>query len=233
MISGFLIINKPAGWTSFDVVAKLRKITGIKKIGHCGTLDPLATGVLIVAIGREATREIDRFHNLNKTYLASAEFGKISDTYDSEGMIENSIDADFLPPSLELLNSECKKFIGEIEQYPPKFSAKKIEGVAAYKLARQGKIVELKSATVVIKEIDIIEYSYPRLQFRVKCGSGTYIRSLIHDLGQAIGCGAIMTGLAREAIGNATLDIASNIEDITPESWVSLLKQIDFFHLTS
>ncbi len=224
MDTGFLIINKPTGWTSFDVVGKLRSITKIKKIGHCGTLDPLATGVLIVAVGREATREIDRFHLLPKTYIAKAKFGCTSDTYDIEGeVVETKLPENF-SLAKEYIQSELTRFIGTIEQMPPIFSAKKINGVAAYKLARQGKEVELKTATVEIFSIDILNFNYPEIELQIHCGSGTYVRSIIHDLGQALKCGAIMTDLVRTAIGKSTLDHATNIDTINNENWQNLLK---------
>ncbi|PIR94117.1 tRNA pseudouridine(55) synthase TruB [Candidatus Falkowbacteria bacterium CG10_big_fil_rev_8_21_14_0_10_39_11] len=223
--SGFLLINKPKDWTSFDVVAKLRGITRIKKIGHAGTLDPMATGLLIVAIGREATKQIDTFKAKEKVYEAEIEFGKTSNTYDAEGEVETRrvilslACAELAEASKDKVEITLKDFVGQIEQMPPAFSAKKINGVPAYKLARQGKPVELKSATVEIKNIEIIDYTWPKLKLEITCGPGTYIRSIAHDLGQKLETGAILTALKRTKIGEYELKNAKEITDLTLDNW--------------
>ncbi|HCC23123.1 TPA: tRNA pseudouridine(55) synthase TruB [Candidatus Falkowbacteria bacterium] len=227
-LAGFLLINKSQGWTSFDIVAKLRRITGVKKIGHAGTLDPLASGLLIVAVGREATKRIDEFKAMEKDYEAELEFGKVSDTYDIDGNVLafariDRDDANPNPVSIETVSSALNSFLGVIEQMPPAFSAKKIGGTPAYKLARQGKVVELKPATIEIKQIEILKYAWPLLSLKVTCGAGTYIRSLIHDLGQKIGCGAIMTGLVRTRIGQYELMDAKNIDALTIDNWMDFM----------
>ncbi len=224
MENGFIIINKPSGWTSHDVVAKLRGITKIRKIGHCGTLDPLATGVLIVAIGRNATKKIDQFHQYHKTYVADLEFGLTTDTYDIEGEVISKIPANKLTP---ISKSELKKtldqFIGLQEQLPPAFSAKKIHGTPAYKLARAGKTVELKPTKIEISKITLINYNFPQAQIEVECSTGTYIRSLIHDLGQKIKYGAIMTDLQRTAIGPYQINQSVLLTDLTFDNWGNYL----------
>lgn len=221
---GFIIINKPTGWTSHDVVAKLRSITKIRKIGHCGTLDPLATGVLIVAIGRDATKKIDQFHQYRKTYIADLNFGLTTDTYDIEGEITNQMPTDKLKPiSRHDLEKTLAQFIGQQKQLPPAFSAKKIHGTPAYKLARAGKTVELKPTKIEISKITLINYNFPQAQIEVECSTGTYIRSLIHDLGQKIKYGAIMTDLQRTAIGPYQINQSVLLTDLTFDNWGNYL----------
>lgn len=223
--SGFLLIDKPKGWTSFDIVAKLRSICKIKKIGHAGTLDPMATGLLIVAIGREATKRIDEFKAQEKVYEAEIEFGMVSDTYDTEGKVERlELSVDRLERGV--IEKGLKSFIGEIEQMPPAFSAKKIKGVPAYKLARQGKEVDLKPSIVEIKTIEILNFDWPKLELEITCGPGTYIRSLAHDLGQDLQVGAILTVLKRTRIGNFDLSQAVKLEQLTIDNWQSFVLKI-------
>src|SRR3989339_920352 len=223
--SGFLLIDKPKGWTSFDIVAKLRSICKIKKIGHAGTLDPMATGLLIVAIGREATKRIDEFKAQEKVYEAEIEFGMVSDTYDTEGKVERlELSVDRLERGV--IEKGLKSFIGEIEQMPPAFSAKKIKGVPAYKLARQGKEVDLKPSIFDIKTIEILNFDWPKLELEITCGPGTYIRSLAHDLGQDLQVGAILTVLKRTRIGNFDLSQAVKLEQLTIDNWQSFVLKI-------
>lgn len=209
---GFLIIDKPQGWTSHDVVAKLRGVLGIRKIGHLGTLDPLATGVLVLAVGRSATKKVQEYMGADKEYLVEIELGKMSDTYDSEGKIEIS-DTDCSNITNKQVEEVMQKFWGSTMQTPPAFSAKKINGQRAYKLARAGKEVHLKAREVTMHGSDI-EFDYPFIRFRVEVSSGTYIRSLAHDIGKVLGCGAIMTALRRTRVGSFNLKDASKIEDI-------------------
>lgn len=223
-MSGFLLINKPKSWTSHDVIDKLRAITGIQKIGHAGTLDPFATGLLIIGVGREATREINKFVKLNKEYIATLHLGKISDTYDPEGKIsdygfEGKI-------SEEKINKILKKFTGEQNQIPPMFSAKKVKGKKLYELAREGKEIERQPQQITIYEIELLEYNYPALKIRVKCSSGTYIRSLGYDIGLALGCGAYLEELERTKIGEYKLEEAMDIEEIIKDNWQKFLKQL-------
>ncbi len=234
----FLLINKPAGWTSFDVVNYIRKQiyqerkkNGLPteackaKVGHSGTLDPFATGLLIVGIGREATRKLDEFKNLPKTYIATIKLGYVSDTFDKTGNILplkkegiRGMLSKFLaniPPrpsfSRGVIEKVLKKFIGKQKQLPPMFSAKKINGQKLYKLARKGKNIKRKKQKIEIYNIKLLEYSYPDLKIEVNCSTGTYIRTLANDIGQKLGCGAYCEELKRTAIGSYDLNQAKTI----------------------
>jgi len=209
------LINKPKGMASFGVVAYLRKITGIRKIGHAGTLDPLASGLLICAIGRSATKKIDIFLKQDKTYLAEIELGKVSDTYDAEGKIKKINFKN--KPTRKEIEKVLQMFIGEINQMPPIFSAKKIKGKKAYELAREGKMVKLKKNKVKIYQIKIIFYKFPFLKIKINCGSGTYIRSIAHDIGKKLKTGAVLTGLVRESIGKYSLKKSLELEKLDLE----------------
>lgn len=254
-MQGIYLISKPKGITSHDVVDYLRKVTGEKTIGHAGTLDPLATGLMIVAIGREFTKKISQFSKLDKEYVAEATLGATSTTYDAEGVVISSrhpgptdrrsssdsgsrprfrlplgqrparaggggrndreeIREDSSIPNVEKIESVLQNYIGQQNQMPPIFSAKKIKGQKAYDLARQGKEVELKAVPVNIYDIKLINYQYPILKFSTKVSSGTYIRSLVHDIGQKLGAGAYMSGLIRTAIGNYQLTQAIDLQQI-------------------
>jgi len=199
-MKGFFLIDKEKGMTSFDVVRDVRRATGEKRVGHAGTLDPLATGLLLVAVG-EATKLLEYFVGCDKEYEVRAKFGFVSDTFDAEGRVSEA------NPGVVLKKEEVEfvignSFIGEIEQVPPKYSALKIEGKKAYELARGGKEFEMKSRKVKIDAFDVLNFDWPFVDFRVKCGSGTYIRSLVHDLGQLLGCGAYVEELRRTVVGN-------------------------------
>lgn len=207
----FLIIDKPAGWTSHDVVAKMRGILKERKIGHLGTLDPLATGVLVLAVGRDSTKKISEYMGCDKEYEAVVELGKTSDTYDREGKVE-VLDGLVEKISEEKVREALLSFEGETIQMPPAFSAKKIAGKKAYELARAGKPVELKPVKVRM-EFSKIEIESPFVKFIVKVSSGTYIRSLAHDLGQKLGCGGILVDLRRTSVGDFLLKDAKKIED--------------------
>lgn len=199
----FILINKPAGWTSHDVVAKLRAITGEKKIGHAGTLDPFATGLLIVGIGREATRRLDEFKNLEKEYEVVARFGATSDTYDRDGVITERLKTRLI--DIAELELALKEFRGIVEQVPPMYCARKIGGQKLYKLARQGKEVFRPSSRVMIYNLEIISFKSAEARLRVVCSPGTYIRSLVHDIGQRLGTGAYASELVRTRIGQFDL----------------------------
>lgn len=219
--SGFLLINKQTTWTSFDVVAKLRNITKIKKIGHAGTLDPFADGLLIVAIGRESTKQIDTFVKKNKEYITTMCLGAISDTFDTEGKIKNTGYKKEI--KLKKIEEVIKKFIGTQQQTPPMYSAKKINGQKLYKLARLGKTVKRQANTIEISNIEIIKYSWPELTLKINCGTGTYIRSLGNDIGEKLKCGAYLTKLQRTSIGEFKLEDAHEIKKITPKNWEKFL----------
>ena len=200
--SGILLINKPKGKTSFSLVASLRRHFGIKKIGHAGTLDPLATGVMVMLIGKQFTKLSDKFLAADKEYLAQIHLGIATDTYDSEGKI--IFESSLIPPEQEVL--EClKKFQGTIEQIPPMYSAKKRNGKKLYELARKG--IEVERAPVKVQvDIHVIHYQYPDLTLRIFCSKGTYVRSIAHDLGHTLGCGGHLKGLQRTRSGIFSLE---------------------------
>lgn len=203
--SGFLLVNKPIGPTSFGVIAKLRRVTGIKKIGHAGTLDPFASGVLVIAIGREATRLISQYVKLDKEYEAVLRLGAVTDTYDRMGKVEK-LNVTSKKIDIGEIQKVLAKFKGEQKQTPPMFSAKKVNGKKLYELARKGIKIERKAALINIYELELLEYAFPLLKIRVKCSSGTYIRTLAHDIGQILGCGAYLEELKRTAVGKFKLD---------------------------
>lgn len=224
---GILNINKPKGITSFDVVARLRKILGIKKIGHTGTLDPLAQGVLPVCVG-DATRIIE-FLPQGKAYRAYAKLGLTSNTYDLEGEIAEQRPVN---TSKEAVIEALKVFEGEIEQTPPVFSAIKIKGKKLYEYARKNEAVEIPTRKVTVSKIEFAEWQdgeNPVLVFDVECSSGTYIRSIIHDLGQNLGCGAIMTDLVRTKANGFEIIQAQELDTLTVENAVFIdpLGQVD------
>jgi len=222
--SGFLLIDKPKTWTSFDVVAKLRNITSIKKIGHAGTLDPIATGLLIVAVGQEATRQISQYVKMDKTYVAKAKFGETSDTYDAEGQIaETQCVASPQNITKKSVLDVLPNFIGEVMQVPPMFSAKKVGGKKLYELARQGKKIERESVKIHIHSLEVLGFDYPWLEMKIECGSGTYIRSLIHDIGQNLGVGGVMYELRRTKIGKFSIKKAALLKQLSKDNWIDFL----------
>lgn len=196
-LEGILLINKPKGLTSFGLVSRLRRHLGIKKIGHAGTLDPLATGVMVMLIGRDFTRLSEKFLATDKEYLAKIQLGQSTDTYDSEGKITGQSD---LIPSAQEVTEILLKFQGEIDQIPPMFSAKKRNGKKLYELARKGIEVDRPFQKVNVKTL-LIQYQYPELLLRISCSKGTYIRSIANDLGIALNCGAHLIALERVRSG--------------------------------
>ena len=219
--SGFILIDKPLGITSHGVIACLRRIIGIRKIGHAGTLDPFATGLLIVAIGREATKKIDQFVKLDKEYIAEVFLGAETDTYDQEGKIINSYDG--LPIEKEKIEETLKKFLGKQQQIPPMFSAKKVNGKKLYELARKNIEIERKPSEIEIFDLELIEYGWPLLKIKVHCSSGTYIRSLAFDFGRELNCGAYLKGLRRSKIGEYNVEQSAAPDKIAKENWEELL----------
>lgn len=202
-VPGFFLVDKPQTWTSHDIVAKLRGLLKVKKIGHLGTLDPLATGLLVVAVGRDSTKRISQFMKADKDYEVELQLGKVSDTYDSDGHVqETGFDLDRL--NKKTIQETLAGFWGKSLQMPPAFSAKKIKGKKAYELARAGFPVELKAVEVAMQGKDI-EVELPFVRFKVTVSSGTYIRSLVHDLGQKLGCGAVLVKLRRTRVGDFRL----------------------------
>lgn len=236
--SGFLLIDKPQEWTSFDVIGKLRGVLRIKKIGHAGTLDPLATGLLIVAVGRAATKRIDEFVKQDKVYETTGILGEITDSYDAEGnhYKEEGEIPEFLQgenwkiskeiPTLEGLEKSLEKFTGEQQQIPPMFSAKKVQGKKLYELAREGKIIKRDASQITIQDLKLLSYEYPEFTLEVKCSSGTYIRSLVHDIGQDLEVGAYIKDLRRTQIGGFHVKDAWKIEDITKENFQEKFLQV-------
>ncbi|HKV92074.1 MAG TPA: tRNA pseudouridine(55) synthase TruB [Candidatus Angelobacter sp.] len=207
-MDGVLIINKPAGMTSHDVVAHVRRITSEKSVGHLGTLDPMATGVLPLVLGR-FTRLAQFYSDADKRYEGLIRFGRATDTYDAEGSpIGPERPVGF---GLDELRAAAKAFTGNIEQLPPPFSAKKIAGVPAYRLARKGQPVELKPKQVQVKELEIISFDGKNAQFKAWVSSGTYLRSLAHDLGQRLGVGAHLAELMRTAVREFTIEDAHSL----------------------
>jgi len=219
-MNGILLINKPKNWTSFDVVAKVRGIvkkeTGIKryKVGHAGTLDPLATGLLIILVG-DYCKRAQEYSKLDKVYKVELTLGQTSTTDDGEG--EKTIVSSEKPSESDVEDT-IKSFVGEIEQTPPIFSAIKLDGKRAYKLARAGQEVTMRPRLVSIRRIDDITYEYPLVCFNTEVSSGTYIRSLARDIGSHLGVGAYMSNLERTSIDKFSLKDAHSIEDITPET---------------
>lgn len=204
-----ILIDKPLHWTSFDIVRKLRNILQIKKIGHAGTLDPLATGLLIVCTGK-FTKKINEYMAAEKEYTGSITLGAVTPTYDLESTPEQQ--KDYSTITKEQLQKATQQFIGAIEQMPPIFSAIKKDGVALYELARSGVDVELKPRNIVIKSFELIAIDLPVIHFKVICGTGTYIRSLANDYGAALGCGGYLSSLRRTRIGDFTVDNAVDME---------------------
>lgn len=214
-MNGLLLVDKPIGWSSFDVVAKVRGIvksyTGLKtKVGHSGTLDPLATGLLIIAIG-SYTKKLPELIKENKSYEVTMCLGKTSTTGDSEGEI---VQRTSNRPDLEQLTKAINKFKGEIEQTPPKYSALKINGQRAYNLARAGSDFNIKARKITINSIKLISYQYPLVKLNTDVSSGTYIRTLVEDIGNELGCGAYTKKLRRTKIGVYKTKNAVSIDDL-------------------
>jgi tRNA pseudouridine55 synthase len=217
-----LCINKPYTWSSFAVVNKVRYLLcrkmGVKKlkVGHTGTLDPLATGVMILCTGK-ATKRIEEFQYHTKEYVATLMLGATTPSYD----LEKEIDATYPTEHItrELVEETLKKFIGSIEQVPPAFSACMVDGKRAYDLARKGEEVQLKAKTLVIDEIELLECSLPVIKIRVVCSKGTYIRALARDIGEALNSGAHLTGLIRTRVGDIRLEDCMKVEDF--EDWLA------------
>ena len=212
---GLLNLNKPPGCTSRDVVNRVQKLVRPEKVGHAGTLDPLATGVLVVAIGG-ATRLVEYVQQQPKKYLATFLLGRSSDTEDVEGRIVELVDPPL--PTREQLEAALPPFTGEIDQVPPAFSALKVGGKRAYALARRGEEVQLAARRVTIFGLQVVDYAYPVLRLDIGCSSGTYVRSLGRDLARSLRTEAVMSALIRTAIGPFTLADAISTDELTIES---------------
>jgi len=207
-----LLINKPLHWTSFDAVRKIRNIIRIKKVGHAGTLDPLATGLLIICTGK-FTKKINEYQAKEKEYTGSFTLGAVTPTYDLESEPQDFKNFDFV--TQELLDETAVKFLGEIDQVPPIHSAIKQKGKPVYLAARKGHEVKLEPRKINIKEFEITKMELPVVFFKVVCTTGTYIRSLANDFGAALGCGAYLSSLCRTRIGEFRVEDAETIESLT------------------
>lgn len=214
-MDGFLIIDKPAGLTSHDVVHRVRRITGERSVGHLGTLDPMATGVLPLVLGR-MTRLAQFYLRSEKEYRGEIRFGYATDTYDADGEPVGAARQASL--TLEQVRAAAAQFIGRIQQMPPPFSAKKIAGVPAYKLARKKKEVPLQPATVEVKEFEVLEMTGELASFRATVGSGTYLRSIAHDLGQKLGVGGHLASLRRTRVAEFAEEQARALDQLSSES---------------
>lgn len=220
-----LYIDKPLHWTSFDAVKRVRgtltRRLGVKrlKVGHAGTLDPLATGVMIVCTGK-ATKDIDNLQAGVKEYIATMALGATTPSFDLETQIDAIYPTEHI--TRELVEKTLLDFIGEIQQVPPAFSACKVDGKRAYKMARKGQEVELKPKLLVIDELELMEYAQNSLTVRVVCSKGTYIRALARDIGQALGSGAHLTALRRTRVGEVTIDRCMQVEEM-----IQMLNSID------
>ncbi len=219
---GIIVVNKPSGKTSHDVVETVRRIVGFRGIGHFGTLDPLATGVLVLALGR-ATRLARFYSGRRKRYSCAMRFGFETDTYDSDGEALG-------PDSAPVLNSAeiteyASRFLGKIQQVPPAYSAKKIAGRSAHQLARKNKPVNLEPAEVEIFELSLTGIEASTARFDVECGAGTYIRSLAYDMGKLHGAGAHLSEITRTAVGEFTLDQASTLEELDQDAKAGKLRE--------
>lgn len=207
-----ILVDKPLTWTSFDIVKKLRYHLKVKKIGHAGTLDPLATGLLILCTGKK-TKQIETYQAQEKEYTGTFTIGATTPSYDLETEVENIKDFSHLKQE-DLLNAS-ESLTGKIDQIPPIFSAIKVEGKRAYKGARSGEDVKLKSRQVEVKVFELTEVNLPVVAFKIVCSKGTYIRSLARDFGEILGVGAYLSSLRRTRIGDFNVDDAETIEELT------------------
>lgn len=224
----FLLVNKPKGITSHDVVDRVRDIVEKSptsprlrrvKVGHAGTLDPNATGLLIVGIGRESTKKLGKFaKDTTKTYKADVYLGEERDTDDVEGRVVSKTKG-FLPPTDSEMRLVLLSFLGEQNQLPPTYSAIKIKGKEAYKHARLGKNVDLKPRNISIHSIKLVDYEFPKLLIETNVSSGTYVRALARDIGKKLGCGAYLKNLVRTEIGRYKLERAHILDDLTKSNW--------------
>lgn len=222
----FLLLDKPAGITSHDVIDRLRRVTGIRTIGHAGTLDPFATGLLIVAVERDATKHIAEFVGMDKEYVADIVIGQTTDTLDPEGAV---VDGPKIQTSQRAVSTAMASLTGNIEQIPPMYSAIKIDGKKLYDLAREGKEVERPPRAVTVHEFSLISHNLSSsliipspftIQTKIHCSSGTYIRALARDLGLALGSVGYVTALRRTKIGDYAVDDAVKLADLSPQNWI-------------
>jgi len=230
-MNGILLVDKPSGWTSFDVVGKVRRMVSMSElntsqkkrfpVGHTGTLDPLATGLLVLLLGTY-TKKAPALTRMDKTYEVIMRLGQTSTTGDEEGEKTAASDRQ---PTIEEIHIACARFEGDIMQIPPIFSAIKIDGQRAYKLARAGKMPEMKPRAAHIDRIIVQEYTYPDIRFTAHVSSGTYIRTLVEDLGKVLGTGAYMASLRRTRVGPYMIDNAVQMDGLTAEKIADALRQ--------
>jgi len=221
---GLLNVDKPAGMTSHDVVDRIRRVGGIRRVGHAGTLDPLATGVLLVCLGR-ATRLLEFLVGQPKTYLATVRLGQTTDSYDADGRI--MLERSFAHVTDIILAEALSRFRGSIKQRPPMVSAVKKEGQPLYKLARKGIITERPWREVTIYRLDLLACDLPFLQLRISCSTGTYVRALAHDLGELLDCGGHVTALRRTAVGDFSDSEAVSLAELNAETVAKHLRSSD------
>ena len=222
-LDGALLIDKPAGPTSHDIVDIVRRSYRIKKVGHCGTLDPAATGLLTLLLGK-ATKLSEKLMSDDKVYVGSINFGETTNTYDAEGQVDTSQPVPDL--TLDALQEKANEFLGDQMQLPPMVSAIKIDGTPLYKLARKGKDVERKKRFIHLYKFLITAYEPPIAWFKIACTKGTYVRSLAHDLGQALGCGAHLAGLRRTVSGQFKVSGATTLEALATCTSEDLAKRV-------
>ena len=222
--NGIIPINKPSGWTSFDVVNKIKHMVKPLKVGHLGTLDPMATGVLLVTVGK-ATKLFDLMQEKQKTYIAEFEFGKLTDTLDITGEVIDTKPVENI--SLDELSSVCSNFVGEINQIPPKYSAKSINGKRAYELARNNVDFEIPAKKVKVFGIKVLDFNGKTFKLEIECGSGTYIRSIGRDIAQKLGTVATMTSLIRTKVGLIDIENAHDISKIDKDNIANFLIKLD------
>ena len=208
-LCGLIVVDKPVGMSSMDVVRRVRRSAGKAKTGHAGTLDPLATGVVICCLGK-ATKSVEKLMGQPKVYETAVDLSAFTQTDDLEGD-RQEVDVP-TPPTLELVEATCREFVGEIQQTPPIYSAIHINGQRAYKLARKGEAIDMPTKIVRIDAVDVLDYTWPTLTLSVKCGRGTYIRSLGRDIGKQLNTGGHLTSLRRTAVGGYTLELAHPID---------------------
>ena len=231
-LKGLLLVDKPAGWTSFDVVNYVRKFVAAHdgkkpkntKVGHTGTLDPFATGLLVLLVGKDYTRRAGEFSKLDKVYEATMKLGQASTTGDPEGEITSLEDAKV--PTQEQLEVACAAFVGEIEQVPPSYSAIKVDGQRAYKLARAGKEVIIEPRKTTINSLKVTSYEYPEAKIEVDVSSGTYIRTLVEDIAKELGTGAYTTELRRTSVGNFKINKSIQIDNLNTELIIQNLQPL-------
>lgn len=223
--AGFLLIDKPLEWTSHDVVAKLRRITGMRKIGHGGTLDPLATGLLVIGVGK-ATKGLEAFVQGDKEYHATVRLGATSTTDDAEGeLTERTVE---VPPTAAEIRARLDELTGDQDQVPPAFSALKTGGKKHYELARAGKTVPREPRQITVFSIDPVVIRYPEVRFNCRVSKGTYIRSLARDLGEKLGTGGYLAGLRRTAVGEYRVEEGVTLDSLVRDNWQE--KLIKYHH---